>query len=580
MPALNQKRLVNLILLLLFILSVTVRLPNLNRPISRHHEYTLANALRYQQIWYEEGGLKHRFCLITTYGNKADKNICNDARLRDSGGNYYYTSNPPFAYMFSYFVFSVFDVYPDVLPLEVLNLVLHFICCLFIFQIISLLTKRYYVDRLNVPALIGFTVYLFSPATLWFHANTYMQDVFVQPLFIIGIYVFLRLIISEGQRRIYYALLGLINLFMIYTDWLGVFFAFSVFIYALVKMRGREARMVLSIITITSVAALALMTWQYSQIAGPDPFLETLAKRYSARSGFVQQLFHLQLEHLPPEVVFPPPLRDKISYNIDAGTLRFKGIMSGEERQQLLKLSSDELYKRAIEELFRQCHWFGASFTSLGSWRVLAFYYIINYLPFLVFLLIIALIDYASFKEHFTDMFYKNKTAIVALYLSTAPVVMHNIVFFNFNVTGDYSVIKIGVLIAVLTALFYHRFILDENKPVREGVLRLIFYLMVLGSILQYLVINCHYLKGHDHYKRIGEEIAKVAKREETVFIKANIMQSIPCPIVFYARRNIAMWRNDTHARELLKLNSVERGVIFVLNNDNSGIAETAYINK
>lgn len=576
----NPKRITILILISLFILSVVVRLPNLNRPISRHHEYVLASALRYQQIWYEEGGLKHRFCLITTYGNKADKNIWNDARLSDSGGNCYYTSNPPFAYMFSYFVFSVFNIYPDVLPLEVLNLVLHFISCLFIFQIISLLTKRYYVDRLNVPALIGFTVYLFSPETLWFHANTYMQTIFVQPLFIIGIYVFLRLIVSEGQRPIYYVLLGLINPFMIYTDWLGVFFAFSVFIYALIKMRGQEARMVLSIITITSVAALALITWQYSQIAGLGPLMETWKGRYSARTGLESQIFGLKLEYLPSEVEFQQPVRDKIRYDVDRGVLAFEGPMSRGERLQLLKLSSDDLYKKAIEELFHQSQWCIGSYNCLASWRNLAFYYIIGYLPFLVFLFTIALVNLVLFKGRLMDMFCDDKMAVTALYLCIVPVAIHNLVFFNFNVIHDFSAVKSGVLIAILTALFYHRFILDENKPVREGVLRLIFYLMVLGSILQYLVINCHYLKGHDHYKKIGEEIAKVANKEETVFIKANLLHTIPDPIVSYAHRNIALWDGEARAKELLRLNGVERGVIFVLNGDNSGIAKTAYVNK
>ncbi|HHT9139661.1 MAG TPA: hypothetical protein ACFYEA_04080 [Candidatus Tripitaka californicus] len=575
----NPKRITRLILISLFILSVVVRLPNLNRPISRHHEYGTAGVLIHPQIWYEEGGLKHRFCLITTYDNKADKNINNESTISDSGGNYYYTSFPPFAIMFPYFVFSVFNIYPDVLPLEVLNLVLHFICCLFIFQIISLLTKRYYVDRLNVPALIGFTVYLFSPATLWSHANLYGHGIFVQSLFIIGIYIFLRLIVSEGQRLIYYALLGLINLFMIYTEWLGVFFAFSVFIYALVKMRGQEARMVLCIITITSVAALALITWQYSQIAGLGPLMETWKGRYLARSSVKLQVFRLSLEYLPSEVEFPQPVGDKIRYDADNGTLAFKGPMSREERSQLLRLSSDDLYKKAIEEIFRQSQYI-TSYNYLGSWKNLASNYIVGYLPFLVFLFTIALVNFVLFKGRLMDMFYNDKMAVTALYLCIVPVALHNLAFFNFNVVHDHSAVKSGVLIAILTALFYHRFILDENKPIREGVLRLIFYLMVLGSILQYLVINCHYLKGHDHYKRIGEGIARVAKREETVFIKANFLYSVPEPIAFYAHRNIALWGGEAKAKELLRLNDVERGVIFVLNGDNSGIAKTAYVNK
>ncbi|MDI6761043.1 MAG: hypothetical protein QMD05_09470, partial [Candidatus Brocadiaceae bacterium] len=74
--------------------------------------------------------------------------------------------------------------------------------------------------------------------------------------------------------------------------------------------------------------------------------------------------------------------------------------------------------------------------------------------------------------------------------------------------------------------------------------------------------------------------IAKVANKEETVFIKANLLYTVPGPIVFYAHRNIELWGGEAKAKELLRLNGVERGVIFVLNEDNSGIAKTAYINK
>lgn len=585
LPLMNHRQLSALILVLLFVLSVVVRLPNLNRPISRHHESTLAITLRYQQIWHEEGGFRHKFCLISTYGNKADRNINNTGRLKDSEGNYYFVSFPPFAAIFSYFIFSVFNIYPDVIPQEVLNLLLHFVSCFLIFQIISLLTKEYYINKLNTPALIGFTVYLFSPATLWFHSNTCVADTLALPLFLIGIYIFLRFVLGENKRPIHCVLLGFISFFMVYTEWLGVFFCFSIFLYTLANIRKQEVRMLSYIITIALIASLALIIWQYSQVAGFNSLIQTDVKRYVTKSGFVRQGFNLRLEYLPRGVEFPQSLKDKIYYDADKGVLICKDVMSRKEKQQLLSLSSDDLYKRAVEEIFRQSQLFGANFACLGSWKNLALHYITGFLPFLVYLFVIAFVDFALFKRRLADMFYKNKTVLIVLYLCTVPVILHHLVFFNFTSVHDFSAIKGGVLIAILSALFYHAFTYnlqvcsDEAKPVREKIAKSIFCLMVAGSILQYLVINCYYLKGDDCYKKMGEEIARVAKKDEVVFIKAGVLPFVPPQIVHYAHRNIAMWEGDSKGKELLSLNKVKRGVIFVLNTENKGIVKTEYVN-
>ncbi|MBL4862252.1 MAG: hypothetical protein JKY09_04435, partial [Crocinitomicaceae bacterium] len=45
-----------LVLLGIFVLSVVVRIPNLNRPLSKHHDFVTAISLRVLQVWDAEGG--------------------------------------------------------------------------------------------------------------------------------------------------------------------------------------------------------------------------------------------------------------------------------------------------------------------------------------------------------------------------------------------------------------------------------------------------------------------------------------------------------------------------------------------
>ena len=64
-------------LLLIFLVSIIIRIPNLNRPISKHHEFCTAVALRIIQIWDEVGISTYDFNPVMTYPNESDKYINN-----------------------------------------------------------------------------------------------------------------------------------------------------------------------------------------------------------------------------------------------------------------------------------------------------------------------------------------------------------------------------------------------------------------------------------------------------------------------------------------------------------------------
>jgi len=89
------------LLLGIFLLSVLVRLPQLNRPLSKHHEFCTAVALRVMTIWNENGIDKYGFNPVMTFNNLADKNINNHAnasgKMVDAEGNCYYVSHQPLA---------------------------------------------------------------------------------------------------------------------------------------------------------------------------------------------------------------------------------------------------------------------------------------------------------------------------------------------------------------------------------------------------------------------------------------------------------------------------------------------------
>ena len=226
------------------------------------------------QIWYDNGIENYGYNPVMTYNNPADKFINNSAnqsgRMLDKNGNYYYVSHPPFAYYFPYLIFKILHIRPDVLPLQIFNLVLHFISGLFVYFMVCLLSFNRARSLPYRSALVAFTIYIFLPVTLWFQGNVYMSDMAVHTFFIIGVYTALKMIIRQrfySPKYIFFYIL-LLSL-MIYTSWLGIFFAFGVLVYSLLHVRSISGFRVLIWSTlIVSLVMLRVIVYQYAQING------------------------------------------------------------------------------------------------------------------------------------------------------------------------------------------------------------------------------------------------------------------------------------------------------------------------
>lgn len=280
-----------LLLLGIFVVSVAVRVPNLGRPLSKHHEFTTAVALQVMQSWHENGIRSVGFNPSMNYGRPADKFINEWANptgeLVDEQGNFYYVSHPPLAYYIPYAIFQAVGARPNVLGLQVIHVGFHFLSGLLVYFIICLLAWVKPLGTVYVSGLVGYCIYIFNPATLWFQSNTYMADMLVMVPFIAGVFVVLKLLM---RRRFYspkYLIFYAAVLFlMVYTSWLGVFFAAAVLMYSLIKLRSERVFALFVTLTVLMPAlALGLMVWQYAQIAGPEAYLDQMLQRYAVRGS-------------------------------------------------------------------------------------------------------------------------------------------------------------------------------------------------------------------------------------------------------------------------------------------------------
>jgi len=488
------------LLLGIFLLSVLVRLPQLNRPLSKHHEFCTAVALRVMSIWNENGIDKYGFNPVMTYSNAADKDINNHAnasgKMVDAEGNYYYVSHPPFAYYFPFFVFSILHITPDVLPLQLLNMLLHLLSAMFVYFTVCLLSfnrARSYPHRASV---VAFAVYLFLPPTLWFQGNVYMSDMAVHTLFVIGVYTTLKMIIRQKFYSVKYIFFYTLVLFlMIYTSWLGLFFAFGVLVYSLLHVKNIKGFNVLIATTIVvSLVALRTIIYQYSQINGAEAYLSELMNRY------------------------------------------------------LLRGSLNDTKHGLFNFIF-------SYFTLFGR---LLFNYVANYFPVYIFIMLFGwvAITRSKLKIVFSENGYR------FMWLSILPVLLMHALFLNYSVQ-DFTVLYASLFFSVLLGILYDKIKKSGAYSIMQiNAAVIVFMAVCIGQF--YLTNKpgdtSIYGSKYADAKVAGETIAKEAQKDEVIFV----MGKTPEPQeVWYAKRNMHWVQNEREAMQIAEKKNLSKAVLF-----------------
>ncbi len=487
------------ILLAVFVLSVIVRLPQLNRPLAKHHEFCTAVSLRVLEIWNKNGITPFKANPVMNYGNPADKFINNHAntsgKMLDKKGNYYYVSHPPFAYYFPYFVFKILNIKPTVLSLQILNLCLHFLSALFVYFTVLLLSFKQARNNLHFSSFVAYCIYLFMPTTLWFQGNIYMSDMAVHLPYIIGVYTVLKMIIRQRFHSYKYQILYAFILgMMIYTSWLGVFFAFGVLVYALIHVRQIKGFRILIINTLfISFLTLRLISFQYAQINGLLAYAEEAITRYLVRGSIAE---------------------------------------------------TSQGYFHFI-------------FSYLYYFKTLLFNYFINYLPF--YIIIVGFFIFSFSKKKMKITFTENGYRF--LWLSILPIVLLHLIFLNYSV-HDFTTLYASLFFSVLSGIIYDKIKKSGNvSPQKLNTIYLFLIGLMLVQYTAFNLPGDKSIKGfsYDTYQKAGAFIATNSSTDEVLFMYDEPTPEI----VLYAHRNIKHISTEAEAFSFLKFRNLKKGVIF-----------------
>ena len=484
--------LINLTLLtLLFVASVFIRKDNFDQPPGRHHEYITGHVLMTCKIWDKNGGpSNYHFSPVYTFQNKGDKYIGVFGGVYEKGGDVYYTSYPPFGFIAPYYVLKLTGLPYTFRSMQIFGYAIHFVTAFLLFLLILQTSSQSIFTNINVPAIFGYGIYLFLPGNLWFHSNVYFADVLMQLLFMAQLLTYFHLWNNLHQvnwRKLVFC--GLITFVSVYTEWLGLLCAFCFFIFMLAVWFIKKERIAFYVL-----CSIAIST---------GLCLLLIIAQYSSISGF--ELWYTVM---------------KEKYNLrsgavtDAARTEFNHTMFHRESYELFKLHFIENYNPLLP-LIR---------VSVLCWVILCVF---------------------TRSSGFT------KQQWFILLITALPVLLHHILFFNFNVEHDFSSLKITAVVILFASMLAYNFIKHIHFWIISTGLVLVFSWMVKVSVDDYKKLNSP-VPADMMATHLSAAIKEYAQPDDMIFTNAYISP----PAMALAERNYSSFRDIKSA--ILRMQSAE----------------------
>jgi hypothetical protein len=278
-------------ILLLMLVTVLVRMPNLDRPLSKHHEYNAAVTLINAQSWGQAGGAsKFAYTPLMNYQGYANK-VWEEGPHVDSLHNHLYISIGPGAFVLPYLFFKVFHLPISPLGLQILNLVFS-LWGIWLFYRLILQVTGHRGNAVNASA-----IYALLPSVLWYTGNGYVNTAIMLPLVILILMRWHKIDLQKGKvkpsQQVYLLLLLIL---LTWFDWFAFFLGCTMTLWALLRARKSKGYLVTAAVVAVGVAAgVFLVLFQYAGYFGWDHVLDYWKARFVDRSTDTSRFSFLQM---------------------------------------------------------------------------------------------------------------------------------------------------------------------------------------------------------------------------------------------------------------------------------------------
>jgi hypothetical protein len=275
-----------LIILGTFLLSILLRLPNLNRTISKHHEFNSAVVLINIQSWRQAGGgSSFHFIPLLNFQNPGDKLPRKAHYSVDSAGNLMYLSFGPAWYIIPYCIYQLFHLPVKPIYLQSINLVFNLASVILFFHLLELLIPAI-TEKRYVFVSLGCFFFMYSPCMLWYLGNGYINVGIMMPFVIATLLLLIPMLQSPKNITSGKLLwLGLLIMLLVYFDWFVLALCSIVLLNLLFKIRRDQKYIWLfAIIVLSPISGIAIMFSQFASYAGSQAVIEYWSHRFNNRS--------------------------------------------------------------------------------------------------------------------------------------------------------------------------------------------------------------------------------------------------------------------------------------------------------
>ncbi len=261
-----------------FLISILVRLPYLNRPLSGNYEGLMAHSLITYDIWKQDGITQHHFLPVYTYNDTTNHRIpIGDLGSVEKNGRFYYISYPAFGFIIPYI--TTFGYAHEPIVLKIFNIFLHLISAIFLWKILRSFFS-------SLATFLSVTFYLLQPNLLWFHGNIYFLDVLSMDILIIQLFVTLRYLEKPNPKHSILWLL--INFLLCQTEWIGYLVLFTSGLYTIYKKQWKQ----FSVLFLWGLFNLVFTLWQFGSFLGYENYMNTLTQKGLKRIGNSDAISH------------------------------------------------------------------------------------------------------------------------------------------------------------------------------------------------------------------------------------------------------------------------------------------------
>jgi hypothetical protein len=266
---------------LLLLALIILRLPHINRPLSKHHDFVTAVFILNAESWAQAGGgQQFNYTPLLTYQGKANKILEKGLHI-DPIGNHVYLSFGAGWYVLPYFFFKIFFIPFTPLTVHLFSILVGMVTAVMLYGLLFAVTNN------KVYAFAGTILYVLMPAPLWYGGTAFVQTAMMLPLVLIILY-FWHLFEKQSANVNLKNLLSLTcaGFLLCYIDWLAVFLCSIMGIWALMAARQNKRYLWLTFTgAAISVMAVFLILWQFSAYLGWEQVINYWKSRFVDRSA-------------------------------------------------------------------------------------------------------------------------------------------------------------------------------------------------------------------------------------------------------------------------------------------------------